>query len=55
MSARNGDKARAHRERQAAVLRRKKNDELRKTLGLNTKSPAAPIVAAPGAGKRGQA
>lgn len=40
MSARNGDKARYHKARQAAVIRRKKRDELRKAL-LGAKPPVA--------------
>jgi hypothetical protein len=36
MSKRNGDKARSNRERKKKVLRRKRNQELRKALESNT-------------------
>jgi len=36
MSKRNGDKARANRERKKKMLRRKRNQELRKALESNT-------------------
>ena len=39
MSKRNGDKARFHRERKKKMLRRKRNQELRKTM--ETKSSVA--------------
>ena len=35
MSKRNGDKARFHRERKKKMLRRKRNQELRRTLENN--------------------
>lgn len=38
MSARNGDKARYHKERQGAVIRRKKREELRKALETGSKA-----------------
>jgi len=50
MSARNGDKARYHRERQSADLRQKRRAELRKALGLDNKSPV-PANVAPTGGK----
>lgn len=45
MSTRNGDKARANRERKKKELRQRRTQELRKVLTTKTAVPAAPVVA----------